>query len=40
MNRLASAILVMALVSTNAIAQKLQPSPKSVLTQVVGTTEI
>ncbi len=40
MKRLASAILVMALVSTSALAQKLQPSPKSVLTQVVGTTEI
>ncbi len=40
MKNLASIILVMALVSTNAIAQKFQPSPKSVLTQVVGTTEI
>ncbi len=40
MNRLASALLVVALVSTSAIAQKLQPSPKSVLSQIVGTTEI
>jgi len=40
MNRLVSALLVIALVSTSAMAQKLKPSPKSVLTQVVGTTEI
>jgi len=40
MNKLLSAIFVMLLVSSSVIAQKLQPSPKSVLTQVVGTTEI
>ncbi len=40
MKNLAALILVMALVTTSAIAQKFQPSPKSVLTQVVGTTEI
>jgi len=40
MKKVNLAILVMAFVSAGAIAQKNQPSPKSVLTQVVGTTEI
>ena len=40
MNKLAVLLISIALVSTSAIAQKLKPSPKSVLTQVVGTTEV
>jgi len=40
MKKLAILLFSIALVSTGAIAQKMQPSPKSVLTQVVGTTEI
>ena len=40
MHKIAALLISIALVSTSAIAQKLKPSPKSVLTQVVGTTEV
>ena len=40
MQKLAVLLISIALVSTSAIAQKLKPSPKSVLTQIVGTTEV
>ncbi len=40
MKKIGITFIVFALLSTTAIAQKVQKSPKSVLTQVVGTTEI
>lgn len=40
MKKLGIAIIVMALIGSSAMAQKLKPSPNSVLTQVVGTTEV
>jgi len=40
MHKIAVLLISMALVSTSAIAQKLKPSPNSVLTQIVGTTEV
>lgn len=40
MKKLAIVLVVMVLISSSAMAQKLKPSPKSVLTQVVGTTEV
>lgn len=40
MKKLGITLIAIALVCTGAIAQKFQKSPKSVLTQVVGTTEV
>lgn len=40
MKKIGITLLVLALFSSVSIAQKLKPSPKSVLTQVVGTTEV
>lgn len=40
MKKLGILMFAMAFVTIGAFAQKFQPSPKSVLTQIVGTTEV